>query len=346
MEKLTKLNYYCHNNNISDFYWYAYENANYIPKSYIDEYEKLYEIYKNNTLKDNTTIYLTPLTKLPSFKVQNYINENKLNIKKARTLSKINAVVVSDEFIKESYTNTEKVSIVPYSFIMENPIYQKYTDYSNTRNGRIKTAEITHFFINEKVLQNLISLDLKFNEILINYPLQEIKIVDNFHGNKKAIDNVEFFKQLIDNIKKYNLEIIFDININEVINKDVIIDIDIYENMLNMLLSTDVGNYEIAKEIMANCEFEASKPYLVYLYNFFPILKKVSTNTNYEFIRKKLKKYSTDIYTSRGEYPSFNTFLPRLISKNPEYSNEYMKCFAKHLNIIFKKDIIKEIITI
>jgi hypothetical protein len=63
--------------------------------------------------------------------------------------------------------------------------------------------------------------------------------------------------------EKHNLKVVFDSNVNEDINKGLIIDFDIFQNLYGMLKSTDTGNWEVAKEIIANCEFEASKPYII-----------------------------------------------------------------------------------
>jgi len=41
---------------------------------------------KNAKLENNETVYVTPLSELPSYKLKNYIQENKFNITTARKL--------------------------------------------------------------------------------------------------------------------------------------------------------------------------------------------------------------------------------------------------------------------
>jgi hypothetical protein len=41
----------------------------------------------------------------------------------------------------------------------------------------------------------------------------------------------------------------------------------------------------------------------------------------------------------------FDNLLPALMKKHPDYYQEFMNCFRIHMNVLFKKNIIKEIIT-
>jgi len=56
----------------------------YIPEEIHKKYNELYEANKENKLEANTTVYLTPLSNFPYYKLKNYVEENSLNIKTAR----------------------------------------------------------------------------------------------------------------------------------------------------------------------------------------------------------------------------------------------------------------------
>jgi hypothetical protein len=51
-----------------------------IPEDYQNKIKSFLNGIKDNKLTDNSTVYVTPLSELPSYKLKNYIGENKLNI--------------------------------------------------------------------------------------------------------------------------------------------------------------------------------------------------------------------------------------------------------------------------
>jgi hypothetical protein len=321
----------------------------YILKDKINQYQNLYELNKNNKLEDNTTIYLTSLSEFPSYKLKNYIEENTLNIKTARKLDKIDALIINHDFISSSYTSLEQFSpyyIIPSEVILENPLFQKYINNINDwmRIDEIGKEKITHYFISLKEYQNCINIDANFS-LIKEYPLIECLPISNSWGNKKVADNINFFFNIFDIIEQYNLKVIFDHNINNDVNEGLSIDEDIFENIINMITSEDESNLNLAKEIMANMEFESSKPYFIYLFNYFYKLKQNnSNNRNYNYLKRQMKKY-THTSSTKHNPTIFDYFLPILIEKHPEYSQDFMNCFKVHINLLFKKNVIKEIQT-
>jgi hypothetical protein len=313
------------------------------------QYLELYEKFKDNKLKNNTSVYLTPIASLPSYKLKNYIEENKLNINLTRTYSKLNAIIIDDNFIRESYLyignwKPHDYYTIPVDYIESK--FKKYIDYQDDRFITIiNNKKIDSFLIQEEQIKELAKTDSSFLGLL-NFPTIYGRQLDNSHGSKKAHDNYNMFCKLKETVEKYNLEIIFDHNINEEINKDLVIDVDMFQNIFNMLISKDEGNIKIAKEIMANCSLEKSKPYLIYLMNLFPALRKASDNKNYNFIYKKLIKEAIAPWVAKDSIPSSDSFIFHLLNKNPKFASQYMECFKVHLNNLAKKDIIKEIILV
>jgi len=318
--------------------------VNIVPSDYETQYLELYEKFKNNKLKNNTSVYLTKMANLPSYKLKNYIEENKLNVNLTRVYSKLNAIIIDDNFIKESYFNGKQHN---YYLINVDYIKSKFKKYiiSNNFQEHTHNKKIDAFLVREEQIKEWAKTDPNFLKLL-DFPYMHGRELIHGHGYKKVQDNYEAFCKLKETIEKYNLEIIFDHNINEEINKDLVVDTDMFQNILNMLTSTDKGNIEIAKEIIANCSLEESKPYLIYLLNLFPILRTVNNNKNYDFIRKKLIKEIVAPWVGRYPLPSTDSFIPKLINKNPKFTPQYMDCFRIHLNYLIKKDIIKEIVII
>jgi hypothetical protein len=150
---------------------------------------------------------------------------------------------------------------------------------------------------------------------------------------------------MFDIVENYNLKIIFDHNISDVVNEGLTIDEDVFENILNMVTSQDESNLNLAKEILANMEFESSRSYLIYLFNYFYKLNQNrSNNKNYNYLKKQMKKH-VHIHSTQNHSTTFNHFLPTLIGKYPELSQDFMNCFRIHMNLMLKRNVIKEIQT-
>ena len=328
-------------------YWNGAINI--IPTEAETQYLELYEKFKDNKLKNNTSVYLTPMANLPSYKLKNYIEENKLNINLTRVYPKLNAIIIDDNFIRESYFSTaywkpHKHHIIPVDYIESK--FKKYIPPDKTTfKTSINNKPIDGFLITEEDIKEWAKIDFAFLGLL-DFPFIYGRALGKSHGFKKAHDNYKAFCGLKETVEKYNLEIIFDNTINNEINKDMVMDIEMFQNVFNMLVSNDKGNTEIAKEIIANCSLDESNPYIIYLFNIFVQLRKTSDNKNFNFIRKTLNKETIQSWTPPGKnaLPSTDSFIPDLLKKNPKFTPQYMDCFKIHLNYLAKKDLIKEII--
>jgi hypothetical protein len=341
--------------------------AGIIPESYKQQYLTLCEKSKDNKIENKTTVYSTPLSELPPYKLKNHIEENKLNIKTARKFDKLDAVIISDNFIRDNFLDLKKYVwdskanksyytpkppdnfyLIPADFITDNSKFLKYrnqtTSYGQSNDILVnrKKEPFTHYVILEKDLNTCIQFDSNF-ETIKQHPLISGHIITNHHGNTKACKNIDFFLNLIDNIEKYNLKVIFDTSVNNEINQGVVIDFDMYQTLYNMLNSADVENWEMAREITANCEYDTSKPYLMHLYCSFSQLRKSNGSANYQFLKKKLDKEVKLSNYGRTGGPSFTAITKHLVTQYPTYNQIFLDCFKYQVNTFIGKDVIKEI---
>ena len=112
-----------------------------IPADYKEKLDNfINNIDKNAKLEDNETVYISPISELPSYKLKNYIEENKLNINTARKIEKLDTIVISESFLRKNYLNIKKYDynkgkwitdsetflIFPISTIVDNPNFKKY----------------------------------------------------------------------------------------------------------------------------------------------------------------------------------------------------------------------------
>ena len=310
-----------------------------VTKQHETDYLEIYKKFKDNKLEDNTSVYITKLSDLPSYKLKNHIEENKLNIKITRKWSELNSIIVSDNFIKQNYffNNSHNLNkeyyVIPSVDI--NALSNKVL-FGNIKK-EVKGVSISHFLIPKHYVDQE-SILSQFKK----YPIIECKVISSVWGNKEVIENYDLFINLKNKIEQYNVSIIFDDTINNEINKNLTIDPDICNTIFSMLKSKDSGNIELAKELIANSSYEESKPYVNYLVNLFPTLRKKSAaNKNYELIRNMVPKA-----TYSPEYvPNIEELVPFLIKQDPQHVQEYMNCVKIHMNYILKNDIIKEIQT-
>ena len=325
-----------------------------IPNDLHLKYEKLYQKFKNNKLKSNTTVYLTPLSLFPSYKLKNYIEENKLNIQTARKTEKLNTLIINNDFIREEYslTKEEKYYVIPYDIIVKD--FSSFINKSNSWNDiskipphhlskKDKNEVLKSFIMLEKDLNEAIKYQKLFSKLL-NCPTVTGEIITKSHGNSKACDHLEFFSNIFDLIEKNNLDVVFDDNINSAANKDTVIDLETFQTLYSMLSSADINNWSIAREIIANSDYNKSKPYILFLVKIFDFLKNKSGNVNYHLIYKYLLKENKKMDTILlSKWHTYDVFIQKITNLYPSYNQNVCDCLTTHLNHLFKTSIIKTI---
>jgi hypothetical protein len=315
-------------------YVYTWNNTimnrlNIVTIEHKNKYKQLYDKCKDNKLQDNTTVCLSPLSTLPNYKFKSHLTENKLNIKNVRRNSKPNALIISDSLIKEYYYNeysTGIYRIIPVSFL--NSITTKK---SNSK------LEADFYYIDEEHLKELKNHYPAYYDKLSEFETISGTVINQDWGSKKASEYFDLFMDVISDNPPY--DIIFDHSINDDINKGLIIDDDIFVNLMNMLKSSDMDNHNLAREIIANCELEPSKPYVLFLLWKYEHLRKVADNKNFKFCLNTLKPYRNAYY-----YTNLETFLTMVIGEHAGYTQAIFNCLKLYMNNENNKTIIKEII--
>jgi len=315
------------------------ETAGFLSEEFINKYKELCEKNKDNQIKDNSVIYQSPISNYPVYKLKNYIQENKLNITKARKWDKIDTIIIDKDFLNylEKKENT-KYTIIPAKEILNNK--SKYIEKDNWVFNKNNGFSNTPFFYTK--YENIINHPTEFKQFK-DFPQIEGISIQRGHGYKTICDNIEFITKLFDNIEKYNLHVVLDSSINKEINKDTVIDLDIYENLYNMLNSTDEGNTKIAKEIIANCEYDQSRPYILFLASIFTPLHAKSDNRNYHTVHKNLRIEQK--YFNYNNYHDHYEIIKFILDKHPEYKQIFSQCMKIHINNLYKSDLIQEIIS-
>lgn len=303
-----------------------------ITTEYKHKYEQLYNNCKDNKLQNNTTVCLSPLSNLPNYKFKSYLTENKLNIKNVRRNSKPNALIISNALIKEYYYNeynTATFYIIPVDFL-------NLITTTKKRNNTIK-LEADFYFIEKQKLDNLKIYYPAYYSKILEFETVTGTVISQDWGSKKAFEYFDLFIDVISDNPLY--DIIFDHSINDDINKGLVIDDDIFVNLMNMLKSSDGDNHNLAREIIANCELEPSKPYILFLLWKYEHLRKTADNKNFKFCLNTLKPLKSAYY-----YTNMEALLTTVIGKHPEYTQAMFNCLKLYMNNENNKTIINEII--
>jgi len=290
-------------------------------------------------LKTNTKVYSTQLSQLPSFKLKNYIEENKLSISFGRKWRELDTVVIGNNFIEEMYqiknALTNQYYPIPTAVLKKN-----FNKYMPNGSNWDKVDE-EYVLIKSDDLEKAISHNSDFSSLKRGYQPIVGSVIHNSHGNSKAFSQYEFFMGLPQNIRDWELEVVYDDLLGNEVNKGMTLDIDVFSNLLTMIDSEDRDNISMVKEIMANSEYETSEPYLSYIFNVHPKLKVVNGNDNYKFLIKKLDKFKIG---SRYDRCTINEIIVGLTKIAPQYSETYAQCLKVHLNHLMGGEVIKEII--
>lgn len=344
---------YTSKNSNGKAYIYASSYSSYagvIDKKDNEQYDKIYNKFKDNKLKPNSFVNISSLSEFPSYKLKNYIEENNLNITITRKAEKINTIILNNSFINQSYFSNSKTQddsyyCIPYSYIMDN--YIKYNNNSDSDYYDLKKAPSEFLLIKTSKLFEFINISNKFN-LLSEFPIIKGELISLGHGSKKAGENLDFFKNLNKYIEENNLDVVFDESISSEINKESIIDLETFKILFNMLASKDEGNHAIAQELISNHDFELSKPYVLFLASIFKTLRnKSSNNKNWGITYKQIIKYKLLISTYwTGHGDSINNidfFIKNFTLEYPQYKQTICDCMVVYLNHRFGTDLIKEI---
>jgi hypothetical protein len=316
--------------------------------SILTKYKSIYESNKDNVLTPNSTIHFSKLTKLPQYKLKEYIWDNNLNIKKSRNIKDSNTVVLSNELITDYFNESTYKTIkeyykIPKEFYEKNikPLFNNnHRDHS--LNKLLDDSDSISYILLDK--QSLLSYSN--NKPEVNKILPQIKQFDiikgieilNEWGYQKAFENYNLFVDIVNNYGKYDFNVVFDEKLNQTISEDMIMDIDIFANIVDMLRSDDESNLKLAKEIVSNMDPISAKPYVLLLLHLFPNFRKIDNNTNFRYLLQSVSKEKSSYV-----YDDTPNFLAKILTKYPEYKQQMFEGLGQFINKSTSKNIITEI---
>ena len=310
--------------------------------SLLNRYKTLREKTKNNKLQDNSTVYFSPFTEFPLYKFKNYIEESKLNItRSSRYNNSVNTIVLNDNIIEKYFGkgnvyswNTGKFYVIDKKFYnskIKSLVPTKM--YGNVHNTELDQDYV--LILDEelaKVKNKTVKSDIE------TCPSIEGKLFGNEWGNAKAFQHYELFEKIIEEYEQGNINIVFDNQINNDANNGLEFDEDLFSTLLDMVASTDEGNINIAREIIASTNLDQARPYVLFLFQLYPHLSKQNNTRSWKYVVDQFKEDKNKLC-----YDHLQSFIFALGAKYPEYIPITFKLMARYFNKQWKNEVIKEI---
>jgi hypothetical protein len=228
-----------------------------------------FEKHISNKITDNDIIYFTKTSKIPRFKYKEFIENSKLNVSKTNRIEYATTLITNLSNIKDNFYEAKpqlpKHCIIPFEDIKQH-CDKKFINYV----GDV-LVDITEYGVSFPLTQYQLS---KYKTV---YP---IVVKQKGHGADKNNDILNTFIFLCNILQTH--KIIFDETLNENINEGVVIDDEMYTNIVNMLSSKDKENVSLAMELISNSDFKQSKLYITLILNeFIDKFKKVEQTPNF-----------------------------------------------------------------
>lgn len=291
-----------------------FEGHDIFPYSEIDNFLKKINSYPVlQKLPNNTKLYPTPFSEAPRFKIKDYCEKEGIKIKKHYNLNLVSTLMIdklnTDEKLKNH--STEYYYSIPSDIFQKSfkPVY--VTDIYHRKNSDVLLAgyvKLCDFILIQK--QNIDNNWLKFAQTIIPGLTAE-KFCNYFHASDKE---KTFIRDISKSKKQFS--IIDDQTIINGSSKDAIMDEERFTSIQELLKSNDPTHWGIAKEILANSNFEGvNEKYMYFVYNMYhEKLTHGKINVNVKNLLKRIpKSWKSNINTN--EWAAF------VIKFNEKYPN-------------------------
>jgi len=219
---------------------------------------------------EKSQIFVDQEINLPRVKLRDYIKTT--NCKLTNSLDKATHYLTNEDALSELFTiMTEyvlRIDSLP-SEIFNNPLFKGFD---------LSTYPYKFVIIENYNAKSIISEHLEDNYKIDDNALLNYKVIYKLNEDEK-FNTVRSLKLIHSNI------------LLDKVNKDsIIIDEDYYNQLVTMITSNDTANVTLAMELMANCDYRKSAPYLLSLfYNYSGIFYDSRSKNHVNF--KSLLEY-------------------------------------------------------
>lgn len=237
---------------------------------------------ENYDFKEGTKIFFLPGCKIPRFKVRDLCKQIKCSI--VREYNKADVIISGREstsLIQYEYLN--KVQNRPDVIDAINNYYQEWRLEEDPILSEAATKEIEN---TKMLLEKVSEIEILLDHQARWYIEKDNKSLQTKGGSYWTADEKSL--EMIDYIMNNNIPIVNQNVLSSMLNT-VTMNEEIYTEMDKMISSEDSNNCVLAMEMMANCDYEKSAIYLLFLLkNHFYKLKenKVWSHVNFTALKE------------------------------------------------------------
>jgi hypothetical protein len=248
---------------------------------------------KKYVAKKDDILYFDSHCKVPRFKLKNVCEKYNLSI--TRDISKATKIFIADELISKNFKNTtyNTIGIDCFKEIL-NTIFPP--DYEPANEIRDAVNTCTGMYVGFKYAARDI-----FNHVLVK-PILAKYYPDTDDPSDYASDlETNDYYIIYDPSEDCKINIVEDDRIYledqiiKYLNQDNVMDNESYQNVLSLFQSSDTGNHMLAMEIMANCDFRKSAPYLLLLFENYRNLICNNPSRNHVNFRSFLRFFNLNL---------------------------------------------------
>lgn len=328
------------------------EEGIFLTSERIQQIQQIIKECESNTLTDNSSLYFSKQSEIPRYKLKAYLEEKSLVTQKVRKIEEADIAIVNKKSLQnigeyiykyglstlttlpeceQEYYYIDPSSLSPDSLLRYAANNNKWADIHYIKTD-IKNISERLYVVEEYTDPHFQS---KFLKEIHSLPTVKGFVLTKQWGNTKLYDNIEQLFDIFDEYFKGNIQIVFDESLNNDINEGLSLDDTMMENSIDMILSGDSDNIYLAKEMIANCDIEVSKAYMILLMHLFPVFSVKGNNPNFKILVNSLSQYR-----KYYKIETLQEFLVEIMKDHPELIKDIMKGLNIYLNRKSKTNIL------
>lgn len=269
------------------------------------------EASKGNTLEEGDVVYFASTSEIPRYKFREYAKDK--NMARCISVEKSTAVALGTNPISSLLTRKPETYYMVTAPTLANLINCQMSYFD----GRPNVIYVSKLVATQHK---------QLHTLLNNYPSERYI---SYWGLDRQLKNFAKLWPELEQIVTMKKKVVLDDTINKTINKGIILNDEMLEQIREMFRSKDVKNHTTAMEIMANSDYEACELQLVLLLNEFQ--GTITSNPYFNLVNFKNFRRFFDKYPWASHYESFiNHLVGDLIKKGtlPDDLREDVRKFA------------------
>lgn len=214
---------------------------------------KDHEFTKKYEFKDNDIFFINSDCSIPRFKLKTFCENN--NCKVTRDITKATAIFVSSDLVEKETKRSNYVDAVKADEFKDHLI----RCYPNDRYA----TDLVKLLNLCTDIDTVLASSYQFKEL--SSKISNLKpFSESFHYKLCSLDNYNKLNYIITHPNAYHQD-----DLLKIINGSIVMDTEMYDQISNMLKSTDNNDTKLAMELIANLDYDSCAVYILLLFKNF-----------------------------------------------------------------------------